>query len=532
MREQAPKGPEPWRDGLTRAFTAPIGREPLAPLQTGAARLPPVPAAHPARKNCRYEREEAIRTMNGPKRLICLLVGPAIFAVVSLLGAGLLTQPGALAVGTLLWMIFWWVTQPVNLTVTALLPIIVNALFVIVPQSDVISQYFSESIVLVFGSCLLTVPWAKTGLDKRVAYKILSVVGTSLTSQLIVWFIASMLFSAVLPNIAVVALFCPVALAMIKAAGYKSVQDCPAGPPIFLAICWGDVLGGIITPLGGAMNVTAISLLQEATGQEVMYVSWIVRFLPYVITCSILFFAIMMFMFRKVEGLKGSKEFFTTSYRELGAIGRAEAICGILFVLAFVGALCRPLFAEALPSLVPAYIFVGIGMLAFFITVAGEPIMTWDEAQKGVMWGMMYLFAGGLAVGALLNGSGATAVIADIVQSMNFDGGITTILLFAALATILSELTSSTVSSACTIPIVIAFASTAGVNVIPYWLITIMAFDAEFLLPVSIRAVPANYGLLPEHMLKKGLPIFICKFLVVVILGYLLMTFWPGFSAL
>ncbi len=66
------------------------------------------------------------------------------------------------AIGTLLWMVFWWVTQPVTLTVTAFLPVGVNAIFGMVEMGDVISQYASGSIILVFGSCLLTIPWATT----------------------------------------------------------------------------------------------------------------------------------------------------------------------------------------------------------------------------------------------------------------------------------------------------------------------------------------------------------------------------------
>ncbi len=470
--------------------------------------------------------------MDFTKRVIYLIIGPALFAACALGLSDVFGGPGAQAVGTLLWMVFWWVSRPVDLTVTALLPIPVNALFSIVPMADVISQYFSESIVLVFGSCLLTVPWKATGFDRRVAYKILAVVGPSLTSQLVVWFVASMLFSAVLPNIAVVSLFCPLALAMFRAAGYEGLRDCPSGPPIFLAICWGTVLGGIITPLGGAMNVTAISLLQEQLGIEVMYLDWIIRFLPYTIVTMLVFFGMMMAMFRKVEPLKGSKEFFREGYKAMGKIKADEAMVGIFFAVAFLGALCRPLFAGILPNLVPAYIFVAMGMLSFIFTYKKQPLMGWDDAQKGVMWGMMYLFAGGLAIGTLINGSGATSVIATILQGFSLDGGITTIIVFVLLACLISELTSSTVSSAVTVPLVIALTTQLGLNPIPYWCIVVMAFDAEFLLPVSIRAVPAGYGLEAGHMLKYGLPMMVARIVIIIVMGYLLMQFWPTFSVL
>ena len=70
------------------------------------------------------------------KRLIYIIIGPVLFALSSFTLGGALTQPGAMAFGTLLWMVFWWVTRPVHMTVTALLPGIVNAIFAMVPMGS------------------------------------------------------------------------------------------------------------------------------------------------------------------------------------------------------------------------------------------------------------------------------------------------------------------------------------------------------------------------------------------------------------
>ena len=141
--------------------------------------------------------------MDTKKRLIYLIIGPVLFAIASVALKGALGGLGAMAIGTLLWMVFWWATQPVSLTVTAFLPVGINALFGMVEQSGVIAQYASGSIILIFGSCLLTIPWATTGLDRRVALKVLSLVGPSMKSQITVWLLASMIFSSCLPNVAV-----------------------------------------------------------------------------------------------------------------------------------------------------------------------------------------------------------------------------------------------------------------------------------------------------------------------------------------
>ncbi len=106
-------------------------------------------------------------------------------------------------------MIFWWISRPVDITVTALIPAIANAFLNIVPMSEVISQYSCESIILIVGSGLITLPWAAIGLDRRIALKVLSLVGPSMRSQITVWLLTSTLLTTCLPNVAVCAMFTP-----------------------------------------------------------------------------------------------------------------------------------------------------------------------------------------------------------------------------------------------------------------------------------------------------------------------------------
>ena len=66
----------------------------------------------------------------------------------------------------------WWVLRPVNIAVTSLLPIPLNAIFGMVPMEGIISKYFSEIVVLLVGSDLISLVWEKTHLDKRLAIKV------------------------------------------------------------------------------------------------------------------------------------------------------------------------------------------------------------------------------------------------------------------------------------------------------------------------------------------------------------------------
>ena len=140
--------------------------------------------------------------MKNKRQSLYLLLGPVLFILLSTLLPRTLFPSAASrsALATVAWMAFWWVTSPIDYTVTAFLPIAVNALLQMVDMSAVIANYASETILLLLGASILVVSWEITGLDRRIAVKCLSMVGGKLSSQLIFWFILSAGLSAVLPN--------------------------------------------------------------------------------------------------------------------------------------------------------------------------------------------------------------------------------------------------------------------------------------------------------------------------------------------
>ena len=106
------------------------------------------------------------------------------------------------------------------------------------------------------------------------------------------------------------------------------------------------------------------------------------------------------------------------------------------------------------------------------------------------------------------------------------------IVILVVFTRIISEVTNGTTAAAVSIPIVFGFTSELGLNPIPYWFITTLAYNAEFLLPLSVRAIPVAYGLDANKMLKAGTPMTIISMVVVIIFGYLAMQFWPAFGEL
>lgn len=473
--------------------------------------------------------------MKDNKKILLILSGPVLFALCCLcLPASVFTEFSArAAVGTVAWMAFWWITGAVDFAVTAFLPIALNAIFQMAEMSTVIANYASETILLLLGASILTVSWEETGLDNRVAAKFLSLVGSNLRQQVVFWFILCTILSAILPNAVVCAAITPIAVSMLRYVGEKDIAKSRVGSLILLTIAYATGVGGLASPLGGAMNLVTVDYLEQLTGQEYMYISWVIRFLPIMLVLVISNILMLLIGCKKGEELGGSKEYFIEQCKAMPKMTRAEMWSLILFLIATVLAFTRQFYQDWFPGLKPAYVFIICAMFSFAITHAdGSRLMQWKSVQKKVGWELLYVFAGGLALGTLVNSSGAAKAIGEYVASTNLDGGFVTVLVIVGLTVILSDITSNTATAAVAMPIVIGIIQGIGENPIPYIYIASIGVNLSYMLPTSIRAIPVGYGLEPKYMLKKGVPITIVVILLTSVLGYALLKFWPAFSTI
>ena len=471
--------------------------------------------------------------MKNRKRLLLTLSGPLLFVICyffipkSLFGS----REACAAVGTVAWMAFWWITGPVDFAVTAFLPIGVNAVFQITDMTAVIANYASETILLLLGASILTASWEETGLDKRIAAKFLSLVGSKLRHQVIFWFILCTLLSAILPNAVVCAAMTPIAVSMLRYVGEKDISKSRIGSLLLLTIAYATGVGGLASPLGGAMNLVTVDYLEQITKKEYMYASWVVRFLPIMILLVISNILILLIGCKKDDELGGSKEYFKEQYSSLPKMSTEEKWSLGLFLIATALSFTREFYQSYLPGLKPAYIFIICAILSFFITKDdGNRLMLWNTTQKRIVWDLIYVFAGGLALGTLINGSGAAQAIGNMVANANLSGGFVLVFVIITLTVLLSDITSNTATAAVAMPIVIGIAEGIHTNPIPYIYIASIGVNLSYMLPTSIRAIPVGYGLEPRYMLKKGVPITVAVIILMSIAGYLLLRFWDAFS--
>lgn len=458
-------------------------------------------------------------------RYFHLIAGPALFFLsLSFLPSSVfLTTESKAAIGIVLWMAYWWVMRPVDYAITAFLPIAVNSVIPISAMPAVIANYASETVLLLFGASVITISWEETGLDRRIAAVFLRSIGENVRIQLSFWFMLSVLLSAVLPNSVVCATITPIAVAMLKYVGHGDIDRSKIGSLLLLTIAFAVGIGGLATPLGGAMNLVTVDYIQQLTGEEYMYSDWVIKYLPIMVVLIVSNLVFLLFYTKRTDSLGGSKDYFEREYKKMPRMTSAEWLSLVLFLIAMILSFSRQLYKDILPGLKPAYVFIICAMICFLINRKdGQRLMVWKSVQGRIIWEMLFIFAGGMAVGTLITGSGAAKNIGEFVSQLGINGGMIAILIFIAVPMILANVTSNTGAASVVIPIVISIAGGLKQDPIPYIYAATVGVNLAYMIPTSIRAIPVGYGLSPQYMLSVGWKMTLMTLILMTITCYYL----------
>jgi len=463
-----------------------------------------------------------------------LVGGPLVFVILLLLPDALMAYPVRGSLGLLLWMSWWWIFEPVNLAVTGFLPLAVLAVFNFLPVGSILPAYSQDLIFLLIGANILSTAWGRWGLDRRIALLSLIGVGTGTRQQIIVWFSIAVFLSALLPNTVVAAAMIPIVLAMLRFIGITEIGKSAFGSALVIAIAWGTSVGGFSTPLGGAPNLLTISLLQQnVIASEFLFLTWVTRMLPLTVVIVAVSFVFMSFAFKpEIQHVEGTREYFVGELQSLGRMTVPEKWGLSLFAAATVLAFTRQFYAQLLPGLNPAYVFLTVGLICFAVRHKGEPLLRWEYAQANMVWGLFYLFAGGAALGEILSQTGTAQLVADTLIPLAGAGGLGAVAMFALLTMVISQITNNTAATAIMVPVAISTFGSVGVNPIPFVYIVAVAANFGIMLPSSAGgpAIAAGYGVNLKTMFSKGFWLAALLWATLVLMGYLLTTYWPGFS--
>jgi solute carrier family 13 (sodium-dependent dicarboxylate transporter), member 2/3/5 len=399
-------------------------------------------------------------------RWLHILAGPAIFF--ASLGLPVLGPLNArFGFGILFWMIYWWVTTPVDIKTTCLVPVVVAAAYPFMPIDKVLQAYVDKDMLLIVGMSMMTAAWARWGFARRIGLHFLSLVGNNVQAQTVAWFWLCGVVSFVVANTPVGAIFAPVAVAALLYAGFKTFEQryqSKAASNVLIAVSWGAAVGGMTTPLGGGQAVVTLSFFEKYIKHEVYFFDWMIRMLP----LSLLVMAamsVMMYFFMRAEitEFSGSKDYYRKELAQMGRMTYEEKVISFAF-LAVVGlAMLKPLYAQYVKG--PNFAWLNFSPLFFIVASLlffwparsrkGENIISIPTLVQHFPITILFIWPASVALGTILNDTGVSAVFAQWLQPFIAAGDVAAISAVTIGSNGLSQVTSDTATAGVMMPLVI-----------------------------------------------------------------------------
>jgi sodium-dependent dicarboxylate transporter 2/3/5 len=431
-------------------------------------------------------------------KIIGLFLGPILFIIVQLLPFDIISNKADTVIAIALWMVCWWITEAVSISVTALLPLLLFPIFKVMPIADVGANYGSPIGFFFFGGFVLALALEKVNLHRRIALNIIKKTGTTPNKVILGFMIATGFLSMWISNTACAVFMLPIALSVIHlliddADGFTK-NDQNFAISVMLGIAFSANAGGIATVIGTPPNSILIGLLENQYNIEISFFKWMLIGLPFsIVLIAIIYFVLVKWMFPN-KGLKfnASKEIIDSEIKKLGKITPKEKRVLTIFALTVFLWIFRSVINSIIPNLDLSDTMISIfGALALFSIPfnlkTGDFILQWNDTQK-LAWGILILFGGGLALANGMSESGIVDLIATSISNSKVS-----ILIMASLLIVLmlfmTELMSNVALTAVLAPVVAGIA--IGLNIpILYLLIPVtIASSCAFMLPM---ATPPN----------------------------------------
>jgi sodium-dependent dicarboxylate transporter 2/3/5 len=467
-----------------------------------------------------------------PTKKMGLLTGPILFFIIVNLPFFIVTEKADAVIAVALWMVIWWITESVNIAVTALLPLILFPLLKVMEIADVGANYGSPIIFLFFGGFVLALALEKVNLHKRIALNIVKLTGTTPNKVVLGFMIATAFMSMWISNTASTVVMLPIAISVIKLLindedGFTKA-DKNFALSIMLGIAFAANAGGIATVIGTPPNSVLIGLLENQYNIQISFLKWMSFGLPFsIIMISAVYVVLVKWMFPcKDIVFVSSANVIDDELKKLGSISKEEKRVLLIFAatvfLWITRTIINTIFLELKLSDTIISLMGAVALFAIPMNFKkGDFILHWNDTQK-LAWGILILFGGGLALAKGMASSGLVALITSIISEGDFNI-LLTVSLLILLMLFMTELMSNVALVAVLAPVVVGIAIGLDIPILNLLIPVTMASSCAFMLPMATppnAIVFASGYVKVNEMVKAG--IILNTFAV----GLLIVYYW------
>jgi sodium-dependent dicarboxylate transporter 2/3/5 len=350
------------------------------------------------------------------KRLILIFLGIGLFAVVYCspswqdavdpVGKQFpLTREGKAALGLFLLTATWWVFEVVPIGVTSIAVAVIQALFLIRDPKIAFTDFMDPSVWFIFGSIVIGMAFTRTGLTKRMAYKMLVLVGERTSMIYLGCFVMTGALTLIMAHTAVAAAVYPLLMTIYTL--YEE-DECPTrfGKGLFIGMAFTAGAGSVVTLLGAARGAVAIGFFKDMVGREVTFFELSYYMFPLGWGMILMLWLFFMIFFRpEKRTIPGLRERAQALHAKLGPITRTELLT-LAIVFAAITVLSLRSFVPLFSTFDKSAIILVTTVLFFLFK-----ILTIRDLEE-IPWNIILLFGGAMSIGFCLWQTGAASWLA------------------------------------------------------------------------------------------------------------------------
>ncbi len=444
------------------------------------------------------------------------LVGVPLAALSVLLFADLdpahpeVTRMAAVA----LLMTGWWITEAIPIPATSLLPVALFPLLGILDGRTTAATYFNHLIFLFIGGFLFALAMQRWELHRRMALRILRMIGSSPRRVLLGFMASTWFLSMWISNTASTMMMIPMAMAILVPFREQMEKDAARRLSIalILGVAYAASIGGMATLIGTPPNLSLARILQIVFPEapELSFASWIQFALP----TSLVFVSVAWWVLCRIarldnQPLPQGAAHLEEEHARMGPMNFEQRAIAVLFALLVFGWMFRAdmeIFGAVVPGwsrLLPHPHYADDGTVAIVIALLlflipskqrpGEKLMDWKGAA-GIRWGIVLLFGGGFALASGFKESGLSEWLGMQLVALEGVPPIVMVLVICTVITFLTELTSNMATTEVVLPVLAAMAVAIGTDPLLLMIPATLSASCAFMLPVATAPNAIAFG--------------------------------------
>jgi solute carrier family 13 (sodium-dependent dicarboxylate transporter), member 2/3/5 len=415
----------------------------------------------------------------------------------------------------------WWVFEVIPIGITSLAIGVLQVLFLVRSAESAFKDFMTPSVLFIFASLMIGTVFTKTGLTRRLAYRMLSIVGEKTSRIYLGCFVVTAALSHIMAHTAVAATMYPL---LVIIYGMYADDDRPTnfGKGLFIGMAFIAGAGSIVTLLGSARAAVAIGFYKDIIGTEISFfglsyymfpIGWIMVF--------IMWGFFMIFLKPEKKSIPGLKDKVKKLSVEMGGLTKNEIMAAVI-VFACILIMSLRSFVPFLKPIDKTAIILTSTVLFFVLRILDI------EDLESIPWNILLLFGGAMSIGFCLWETGAAEWLAIKWLSLFLEAHwFVFVMGIAFFVMIMTNFIMNVAAIAISLPVALVIAPYLRVAPEVILFASLVTAGMPFILLVGAapNAIAYDSGQFTTgEFLKFGIPASVILMLVV---GFSVLVLWP-----